>query len=111
MEKNSAVRSLSALSHDGRLDVFRCLVRAGPEGLAAGDIAERLGVQPNTLSAQLNLLSGAKLIDNRREGRSIIYSADLATLNSLVLFLIEDCCEARDEVCTPIIEALQGTDC
>ena len=111
MEKRRAVRKLSALSHTGRLDVFRCLVRAGSDGLAAGEIAALLRVQPNTLSAQLTKLSGAELIDYKREGRSIIYRANLSTLNDLVLFLIEDCCEGRDEVCAPILEALQSADC
>ena len=75
MDKTEALTAFSALSQEGRLDVFRLLVRAGPEGLAAGAIAEAVGRAANTLSAQLNLLSQAGLIESRREGRSIIYSA------------------------------------
>lgn len=111
METGIATQKLSALAHAGRLEVFRCLVRAGAEGLAAGDVAVTLGVQPNTLSAQLNILSAADLVKHHRVGRSIVYRADLQTLNELVLYLIEDCCERRDEVCAPILEALQATNC
>ena len=106
-----AIQSLAALAHDGRLSVYRCLVRAGPKGLAAGEVAARVRIQPNTLSAQLSLLSNAGLIHSRREGRSIIYSADLEALNRLVLYLIEDCCEGRADVCGPILEALQASKC
>lgn len=111
MEKQTALRRLSALSHASRLDVFRCLVRAAPNGLPAGIIAEKLSVPANTLSAQLNILSVAKLVTSERHGRSIIYRADLGALNSLVLYLIEDCCEARDEVCEPILQALHTSSC
>ena len=75
MKSGIAVESLSALAHDGRLCVFRVLVKAGPGGLAAGEIARRLDVPPNTLSANLNILSHAGLIGSRRDGRSIIYNA------------------------------------
>ena len=111
MEKRKAIQKLSALSHAGRLDVFRCLVRAEPDGLAAGDISAQLGVQPNTLSAQLSKLSVAGLIHSERDGRSIIYRADLNALNELVLFLIEDCCQGRSEVCAPILKALRPVSC
>lgn len=111
MESNIAITGLAALAHEGRLAVFRGLVQAGPEGLAAGDIARRLGVPANTLSAQLTILGGANLVSRQRKGRSIIYAARLDTLNQLVLHLIEDCCEGRDEVCAPILDALQATRC
>lgn len=111
MEFETRVRSLSALAHPGRLALFRRLVRAGSPGLAAGQLAKDLSVHANTLSAQLSILSAAQLINSRRDGRSIIYKANLANLNALVLFLIEDCCDGRDEVCTPILEALQAADC
>jgi DNA-binding transcriptional ArsR family regulator len=75
MEPLSAVGALSALAHPGRLEVFRLLVRAGPEGMAAGDIARATGSLANTLSANLNLLAGAGLVSSRRDGRSIIYAA------------------------------------
>ena len=107
----TAITRLTALAHEGRLLAFRDIVKAGPPGVSAGDIAQSIGVQPNTLSAQLNLLSSSGLIARKREGRSIIYSADLSALNELVLYLIEDCCEGRDEVCAPILDAIQSVNC
>ena len=99
METKSAVASLGALAHEGRLSTFRLLVQAGSQGLAAGEIARRLGVLPNTLSASLNVLSHAGLIDSRREGRSIIYTAGYARMRELLGFLMEDCCAGRPEIC------------
>lgn len=102
MEIKSAVASLGALAHEGRLSTFRLLVQAGPEGLAAGEIARRLGVLPNTLSASLNVLSHAGLIDSRREGRSIIYTAHYHAMRELLAFLMEDCCAGSPEICAPL---------
>lgn len=102
METKSAVASLGALAHEGRLSTFRLLVQAGPGGLAAGEIARRLGVLPNTLSASLNLLSHAGLIGSRREGRSIIYSARYDAMRELLAFLMEDCCGGSPEICAPL---------
>jgi ArsR family transcriptional regulator len=106
MELSTAVKRLSALAQDARLSVFQLLVQAGPEGIAAGDIARRLGVTPNTLSAQLNLLSNAGLVSSRRQGRSIIYSADCEAMSALLVYLVDDCCHCRPEICTPIVEAV-----
>src|SRR5579872_2334437 len=108
METEKAVQRLSALAQESRLTVFRLLVKAGPDGLAAGDIARRLKTQPNTMSAQLLLLSNAGLIRARREGRSIIYSADFDAMSSLLVFLTEDCCDGRPEVCAPLISVARG---
>jgi ArsR family transcriptional regulator len=102
MQAAAAVLSMSALAHEGRLGVFRLLVRAGPEGLAAGDIARATGMLPNTLSTNLNILSGAALIASRREGRSIIYTAAYDQMRDLLAFLMEDCCAGRPEVCAPL---------
>ncbi|CAN7403025.1 helix-turn-helix transcriptional regulator [Phenylobacterium sp. LjRoot219] len=102
METKSAVSSLAALAHEGRLSAFRLLVQAGPCGLAAGEIARRLGVLPNTLSASLNILSHAGLIASRREGRSIIYTADYGAMRGLLAFLMEDCCNGAPEICAPL---------
>jgi DNA-binding transcriptional ArsR family regulator len=102
MEAQSAVAALSALAHEGRLSIFRLLVQAGPEGLAAGEIARRLEILPNTLSASLNLLSAAGLLASRREGRSIVYNAAYERMNELLAFLLEDCCGGRAEVCAPL---------
>ena len=74
-------------------------MQAGGAGLAAGDIARALGVTPNTLSAQLNLLANAGLVHSRRQGRSIIYSADCEGMALLLVFLTEDCCQRRPEIC------------
>ena len=101
MKSDTAVDTLSALAHENRLSVFRLLVKAGPEGIAAGDIARKLAIQPNTMSAQLLVLSNAGLIHARRDGRSIIYTADFAHMTSLLRFLTEDCCSGHPEICAP----------
>jgi len=102
MESKPAVNMLSALGHEGRLAIFRLLVKAGPAGIAAGDIARTLDVLPNSLSANLNVLSHAGLIVSRREGRSIIYSADYDAMSGLLGFLMEDCCDGAPEICAPL---------
>jgi ArsR family transcriptional regulator len=106
MESKSAVASLSALGHEGRLVIFRLLVKAGPPGVPAGEIARRLAMVPNTLSANLHVLSHAGLITSRREGRSIIYSADYAAMRGLLGFLMEDCCGGAPEICRPLGDIL-----
>ena len=104
METTTAVAALSALAHPGRLEVFRLLVRAGPEGLAAGEIARATGSLANTLSANLGILAGAGLVTSRRDGRSIIYAAGYERMGGLLAFLVEDCCCGRTEICTPLAE-------
>lgn len=99
MESSEAVESLSALAQDSRLQVYRLLVQAGPEGLAASDIAERVGIPANTLSFHLKTLSHADLVASRQEGRFIYYSANYAQMNALVGFLTESCCGGRS--CKP----------
>lgn len=107
----TAVESLSALAHEGRLKVFRLLVTVGPEGLAAGEIARRVGMPPNTLSANLALLTHAGLAQSRRDGRSIIYSARFDRMGALMAFLAEDCCGGAAEVCAPVAAAAARTRC
>ena len=104
MEMAEAIKRLSALAQDSRLAVFRLLVKAGPDGLAAGEISRALDIAPNTLSAQLLVLSNAGLIRARRDGRSIIYSADFDAMSGLLLFLTEDCCGGKPEICAPLAE-------
>lgn len=104
METRLAVTALSALAHEGRLAIFRLLVRAGPEGMAAGEIAKATGVLPNTLSSNLNILSGAGLVESRREGRSIIYTAGYDRMRELLAFLMEDCCAGAPVICGPLAE-------
>ena len=108
MELNDTIKRLSALAQDGRLAAFRLLVKAGPEGRAAGDIARALAVQPNTLSAQLLVLSNAQLVRARREGRSIIYSVNFETMRDLLVYLTEDCCGGRAEICAPLAAIATG---
>ncbi|MGJ8563898.1 MAG: ArsR/SmtB family transcription factor [Alphaproteobacteria bacterium] len=111
MESKLAVRRLSALAQEGRLSVFRLLVRAGTGGLAAGDIAKALDVPANTLSAQLNILSAAELITSRRDGRSIIYSAQFENMGALMVYLVEDCCQGHEDVCQPLTDATSRIAC
>jgi len=111
METPSAVAALSALAHPGRLEVFRLLVRAGPEGVAAGEIARATGSLANTLSANLNVLAGAGLVSSRREGRSIIYSAAYDRMSELLAFLMEDCCGGKPEICAPLAAIAERAAC
>lgn len=92
MESNEAVGALAALAHDGRLAAFRLLVEAGHDGMAAGDLARALAMPPSTLSANLALLAQAGLVRGRRDGRSIIYTADYAAMRALIGFLTDNCC-------------------
>jgi DNA-binding transcriptional ArsR family regulator len=92
MEKIDAVAALAALAQDNRLDVFRLLVQAGQPGMAAGRVAETLGLAPNTLTFHFDRLRHAGLISVRREGRSMIYAARYDTMNALVGYLTENCC-------------------
>ncbi len=108
MDTPDALISLSALAHEGRLSIFRLLVKAAPDGLAAGDIAQRLDTQPSTMSAQLLVLSNAGLVHARREGRSIIYAADFARMGALLEFLTRDCCGGRPEICTPLVTNIRA---
>jgi DNA-binding transcriptional ArsR family regulator len=101
MEKTSALGALSALSQGSRLDVFRLLVAAGPEGMAAGAIAEQLDVVPGTLSFHLKLLTHAGLLEPQREGRSIRYTARFDTMNALIGFLTDNCCGGNPDACLP----------
>jgi len=108
MPPSDAISALSALAHPGRLEVFRRLVRAGPQGLAAGEIARATGSLPNTLSSNLAILNAAGLTRSRREGRSIIYSADFGAMRGLLGYLMEDCCEGRPEICADLSPVCQG---
>lgn len=106
MEAVSAISALGALAQSTRLDVFRLLVRNEPEGLAAGEVARRLDVPQNTMSAHLAILARAGLVQSERQSRSIIYRADLDGLRTLVLFLLNDCCAGSAELCAPLIAEL-----
>jgi ArsR family transcriptional regulator len=99
MEKLAAITALSALAQESRLDVFRLLVQAGPEGMPAGQIGERLGLPSATLSFHLNQLRQAGLVTFRRESRSLIYMAEYAAMNALLGFLTENCCQGDAAGC------------
>jgi len=101
MEKTNVVMALAALAQDNRLDVFRLLVQAGPEGMPAGAVATALGLAPNTLTFHFDRLRTAGLVTVRREGRSMIYAARFDTMNELVGFLTENCCGGAPEKCAP----------
>src|ERR1700743_2515813 len=111
MESPSAVDCLSALAPEGRLRGFRSVVQAGVMGLPAGEIARRLDVPPNTLSANLNVLAHAGLVRSRRQGRSIIYTAEYDRMRDLLGFLVEDCCGGSPEICSPLAEVIQTACC
>jgi ArsR family transcriptional regulator, arsenate/arsenite/antimonite-responsive transcriptional repressor len=102
METSSAVAALAALAQESRLEIFRLLVQAGPGGMAAGQIADKLGLAPNTLTFHFDRLRFAGLITVRRDGRSMIYAARFDAMNGLVSFLTENCCRGAQE-CTPAI--------
>ncbi len=106
MDKLTALEALSALSHETRLDVFRLLVKAGQEGLPAGEIAEAQNVVQNTMSTHLAILSRAELIKKQRIGRVIKYSANYQSMRSLMLYVLEDCCGGDTRICAPIAKAL-----
>jgi DNA-binding transcriptional ArsR family regulator len=93
MKTPDAVKSLAALAQDSRLAVFRLLVQQGPSGLPAGAIAERLELPPATLSFHLKELANARLVRGRQEGRYIYYAANFETMNALLGYLTENCCQ------------------
>jgi ArsR family transcriptional regulator, arsenate/arsenite/antimonite-responsive transcriptional repressor len=101
MEKSNAVVALAALAQDNRLDVFRLLVQAGPAGLPAGQVAAALHLAPNTLSFHFDRLRSAGLVTVRREGRSMIYAARFETMNALLFYLTENCCQGAPQSCAP----------
>ena len=92
MDSNVVVRALSALAHESRLAIFRLLVVAGPEGMAAGEIAQQLGLAPSRLSFHLKDLSHADLVKPRQDGRFVIYTANFDAMTGLIGFLTDNCC-------------------
>jgi DNA-binding transcriptional ArsR family regulator len=99
MKSTQVVKALSALAQSTRLSVYRLLVVHGPEGMVAGQIAEKLNVSPATLSFHFKTLSHAGLIESRQEGRFIYYAANFAVMNSIVAFLTENCCGGNQAAC------------
>jgi ArsR family transcriptional regulator len=106
MDMLKATDAFAALSQPSRLEAFRLLVRAGEDGVAAGDIARRLDVRQNTMSANLAVLLHAGLVRRERHGRTILYFADFAAMRGLLGFMLEDCCGGRPELCQPLIREI-----
>jgi len=100
MQTKTAIISLAALAHDSRLAVFRLLVQAGPEGMAASKISEALEIPPSSLSFHLKELSHAGLLTGTQDGRYIHYAANYDAMNGLITFLTENCCGGNP--CTPV---------
>jgi ArsR family transcriptional regulator len=105
MDERQAVSGFAALAQETRLRIVRHLVVAGPEGLAAGVVAERVEASASNVSFHLKELDRAGLVSARRRGRSIVYRAEFAAITDLVRFLLEDCCSGRPEICLPAAAA------
>lgn len=103
MDVERATEALAALAQETRLEIFRILVRTGPQGLAAGAIAQALDVAPPTLSFHLQQLHHAGLVTKRRASRSLIYGVNISGMNELMSFLSEDCCGGHPELCRPAV--------
>lgn len=101
---------LSALSHETRLEAFRLLVTEMPLGLPAGQIARRLDALSTTMSTHLGILERARLISSRRDGRSIIYSACLESMQTLTVYLLKDCCKGDPQSCATVAGLLAATN-
>lgn len=108
MDERQAKTAFAALSQETRLRIVRMLVRAGPDGMAAGAIADAAEVSASNVSFHLKDLEHAGMITARREARSIIYSADYGTLTALIQFLMKDCCAGHPEICTPALATACG---
>jgi ArsR family transcriptional regulator, arsenate/arsenite/antimonite-responsive transcriptional repressor len=102
MDNKTAVRLLSSIAQEARLEIFRLLVQAGDKGLAAGSISEKLGIPNSTLSFHLKELSHAGLISAKQESRFIYYSANYQEMNQLLAYLTENCCAGQQACCEDI---------
>jgi ArsR family transcriptional regulator, arsenate/arsenite/antimonite-responsive transcriptional repressor len=111
MKKLLALEAFGALSQETRLDIFRRLIRAFPDPMAAGDLAKELGVPPSTLSSHLAILSRAGLVKAERQGRTILYAADTEGTRALLTYLIKDCCRGQPEICKPLLDAATPVCC
>jgi ArsR family transcriptional regulator, arsenate/arsenite/antimonite-responsive transcriptional repressor len=103
METKNALAAFSALSQEVRLDALKRLVRAGPDGVPAGALAEATGVAAPTMSFHLKELLGAGLVRSRKDGRSVLYAADYGGIRALVRFLLADCCQGDPRLCGPYV--------
>ena len=103
METNNALLAFAALSQENRLDALRKLVRAGPKGIAAGDLAAAMGIAAPTMSFHLKDLATAGLVTSRKEGRRVFYAADYGGIRRIVDFLMADCCQGDPRLCGPYV--------
>jgi DNA-binding transcriptional ArsR family regulator len=108
MREDQALSAFAALSQEHRLRIVRLLVEAGPEGMAAGALGEKLGAGSSKVSFHLSHLEQAGLVRSHRDGRLIIYAVEVATLSGLIAFLLKDCCGGRPEICAPAFTEAQG---
>lgn len=106
MKNKSAIRAFSALAHDSRLKLFRLLVKRGPKGMIAGEIAKAVGISATALSFHVKELERAGLLTSSREGRYVHYAVNVDGIRELLTFLMEDCCEGRPELCGPAIAGI-----
>lgn len=111
MESKAAVVALAALAQETRLSIFRLLVQAGPEGVAAGRVGDDLGVAPATLSFHLKELHRASLVTSRQEGRFIYYAVDFEHMAALMSFLTQNCCQGMPQECLTVVETALGRCC
>ena len=105
MDERQALIAFGALSQETRLRLLRLLVVSGPDGIAAGVLAEKVEASPSNVSFHLKELERAGLVSQRRDARSILYSAEYDALSGLIRFLMEDCCSGRPEICMPALAA------
>jgi len=110
MERKAALVALAALAQESRLDIFRILVQAGPDGMAAGLIGEHLGLPSATLAFHLKELKNAGLVTFTRKGRSLIYAAEYPAMNALLFYLTENCCGRPANQCLPICQPATGAE-
>lgn len=111
MDIITALKSFASLSQETRLEAFRMLVQHGEAGMPAGELSDRLGIPQNTLSFHLSHLSQAGLVVPRKEGRSVIYAANLEAMQALVRFLLEDCCAVDKSTCKGVEKLLKKACC
>lgn len=106
MDQDKAVTALAALAHDTRLSVFRLLIKAGPDGMIAGALAEAVDVPPSTMSHHLTKLEQAKLVTSWRTSRLIHYAANYAEMQALLTFLMADCCQGDPHACADLLSTI-----
>jgi DNA-binding transcriptional ArsR family regulator len=109
MDSNLVVRALGALAHESRLAIFRLLVVAGPEGMAAGEIAQQVGLSPSSLSFHLKDLAHADLVKPRQDGRFVIYTANFDAMTGLIGFLTDNCCAGEPCAATNLADCCTNT--